>query len=82
MHQFVPEMCTYVHISVTKWYIVRYGIIALRDFLQQAIGDKATLILVKAQYRIGDKILSQPMLITCQLGPIDSLQLNQHDNVR
>ena len=25
MHQFVTEMCTHVHISVTKWCIVGYG---------------------------------------------------------
>ena len=25
MHYFVTEMYTYVHISVTKWYIVWYG---------------------------------------------------------
>ena len=25
MHRFVTEMCTHVHISVLKWYNVRYG---------------------------------------------------------
>ena len=24
MHHFVTEMCTHVHISVTKWYILGY----------------------------------------------------------
>ena len=27
MHYFVTEMCTYVHISVTKWCIVGYGLV-------------------------------------------------------
>ena len=31
MHHFVTEMCTYVHISVTKWCIVGYGIGAVCD---------------------------------------------------
>ena len=29
MHHFVTEMCTYVHISVTEWYIVEYSSNAL-----------------------------------------------------
>ena len=32
MHYFVTEICTYVHISVTKWCIVEYGVGALWDF--------------------------------------------------
>ena len=31
MHHFVTEMCTHVHISVTKWCIVVYGTGALLD---------------------------------------------------
>ena len=31
MHHFLTEMCTHVHISVTKWCIVRYGTGALWD---------------------------------------------------
>ena len=31
MHHFVTEMCTRVHISVTKWYIAGYRIGALWD---------------------------------------------------
>ena len=31
MHHFVTEMCTHVHISVTKWCIVEYGTDALWD---------------------------------------------------
>ena len=31
MHHFVTEMCTIVHISVTKWCIVGYGTVALWD---------------------------------------------------
>ena len=31
MYHFVTEMCTHVHISVTKWYIVGYGAGALWD---------------------------------------------------
>ena len=27
MHHFVTEMCTYVHISVTKWCIVGYELV-------------------------------------------------------
>ena len=34
MHHFVTEMCTHVHISVTKWCIVGYGIGALWDVQQ------------------------------------------------
>ena len=32
MHHFVTEMCTCVHISVTKWYIMGYLYNALQDF--------------------------------------------------
>ena len=31
MHQFVTEMCTSVHISVTEWCIVGYSIGVLWD---------------------------------------------------
>ena len=31
MHHFVAEMCTHVHISVTKWRVVGYGTGALWD---------------------------------------------------
>ena len=36
MHHFVTEMCTYVHISVAKWCIVRYaGDWCIVGFVQQ-----------------------------------------------
>ena len=37
MHHFVTEMCTHVHISVTKWCIVGYGTGALWDLCSQPI---------------------------------------------
>ena len=37
MHHFVTEMCTRVHISVTKWCIVGYGIGALWDLCTRSI---------------------------------------------
>ena len=37
MHQFVTEMCTHVHISVTKWCIVGYGTSAFWDFYNRAV---------------------------------------------
>ena len=35
MHHSVAEMCTYVHISVTKWRIVGYGAGGIVGFAQQ-----------------------------------------------
>ena len=37
MHHFVTEMCTYVHISFTKWYIVGYATVALWDLCNRPI---------------------------------------------
>ena len=37
MYHFVTEMCTYVHISVTKWCIVGYGTGALWDLCSRSI---------------------------------------------
>ena len=37
MHLFVTEMCTHVHIPVTKWCIVRYGTGALWDLYNRSI---------------------------------------------
>ena len=37
MYHFVTEMCTYVHISVTKWYIMGYGTGALWDLFNRSI---------------------------------------------
>ena len=37
MYHFVTEICTHVHISVTKWCIVRYGTGALWDLCSQSI---------------------------------------------
>ena len=39
MHHFVTEICTHVHISVTKWWIVWYGTGALWDFCNRSIAD-------------------------------------------
>ena len=39
MHLFVTEMCTRVHISVTKWCIVGYGTGALWDLRDGSIVD-------------------------------------------
>ena len=38
MHRFVTEMCTFVHISVTKWCIVGYLSDALWDLWDGSIG--------------------------------------------
>ena len=35
MHNFVTDMYTHVHISVTKWFIVGYEASAWCDFVQQ-----------------------------------------------
>ena len=37
MHHLVTEMCTYVHISVTKWCIVGYGTGALWNLCDRSI---------------------------------------------
>ena len=37
LHHFVTEMCTHVHISVTKWCIVRYDTDALWDLCNRSI---------------------------------------------
>ena len=37
MHHFVTEMCTHVHISDTKWYIVGYGTGAVWDLWDESI---------------------------------------------
>ena len=37
MHYFVTEMCTHVHIAVTKWCDVRYGTGALWDLCNRSI---------------------------------------------
>ena len=37
MHHFVTEMCTHVHISVTKWCIVGHGTGALWDLCNRSI---------------------------------------------
>ena len=37
MHHFVTEMCTHVHISVTKWSIVGYGTGALWDLCHMSL---------------------------------------------
>ena len=39
MHHFVTEMCTYVHISVTKWCIVEYGTGILWDLCDRSISS-------------------------------------------
>ena len=39
MHHFVTEMCTYVHISVTKWCIVGYLSDALWDLWDRSIAS-------------------------------------------
>ena len=53
MHHFITEMCTYVHISVTKWYIVGFTTGALwdlwdgsiRSFLTCALDNQAYLVI-------------------------------------
>ena len=35
MHHFVTEMCTHVHISVTKWCTMEYGTSSLWDFYKR-----------------------------------------------
>ena len=43
MNHFVTEMCTHVHISVTKWCIVGYGTGALWDLCNRSIGHPRIL---------------------------------------
>ena len=45
MHNFVTEMCTHVHISVTKWCIVWYG--------TGALWDLSSLVKVKFSHLFG-----------------------------
>ena len=42
MHHFVKEMCTHLHISVTKWCIVGYGTDALWDIWDWSIAKPHT----------------------------------------
>ena len=44
MHHFVTEMCTHVHISVTKWCIVGYGVGALWDLYKRSIMPDCPLL--------------------------------------
>ena len=44
MHHFVTQMCTNVHISVTKWCIVGYGTGALWDLCNRSVGPNGTNI--------------------------------------
>ena len=42
MHHFVKQMCTHLHISVTKWCIVGYGTDALWDIWDWSIAKPHT----------------------------------------
>ena len=44
-YHFVTEVCTRVHISVTKWCIVRYGTGAMWDLWAGSIGASAGMML-------------------------------------
>ena len=48
MHHFVTEMCTCVHISVTKWCIVEYLINSLWDLWDGpiAVSSKGSLFII------------------------------------
>ena len=50
MHHFVTEMCTHVHIVVTKWCIVGHGIGALWDMGLVHCGICATGLLPQCQW--------------------------------
>ena len=52
MHHFVTEMCTYVHISVTKWGIVGYGTGALWDLCNMSIIPVGDFIVCLRQVRL------------------------------
>ena len=51
MHHFVTEMCTYVHISVTKWCIVGYEIDASWDLCHESIENFSRESNLMACYR-------------------------------
>ena len=53
IHRFVTEMCTHVHISVTKWCIVGYGTGAMLDLSEKPLWICATGLLV-IQCTFGD----------------------------
>ena len=55
MHHFVTEMCTYVHISVTKWCIVGCLSDALWDLWNGSIDNMADWIQLMAWHQIDEK---------------------------
>ena len=60
MHYFLTEMCTRVHISVTKWCIVGYGACALWDICNWSIEG----IVLKRKYRNIDEIIVTDCIIS------------------
>ena len=50
MHHFVTEMCTQVHISVTKWCIVGHGTGALQDLWDESRARAMTAMVNRCLY--------------------------------
>ena len=61
MQQFVTEMCTCVHIAVTKFCIVGYLSDALWDLWDGSIGNKPELLYIMTWCWKGNKSLTEPM---------------------
>ena len=64
MHHFVTEMCTRVHISVTKWCIVGYEIGALWDWCNRSIGPWSMMMSWHENvFRIREPLWENPRLV-------------------
>ena len=69
MHHFVTEMCTHVHISVTKWCIVGYETVALWNLCNRLIGPLETSLKsyhIKIQTSSLNKMYLIIMFMKCQ----------------
>ena len=72
MHHFVTEMCTCVHISVTKWCIVGYltdalwdlwdGSISFGCFPEGLTNYRSISVQTMARWQIGIKSLPEPIM--------------------
>ena len=67
MHHFVAEMCTHVHISVTKYCIVGYGTDAFWDLWDGSNRSGSTLNEVMACHLFSAKPLHEPSPTYCHL---------------
>ena len=64
MHHFVTEMCTHMHISVTKWCIVGYGTGALWDLSDRSIQTTNPVAYLTIKPLVGLNIETGPRFST------------------